>query len=274
MNQTIRTIVVIVAICITAGNAYAHQDSHDQMRRVESMLAVSPTDAHLHFRYGELLAMHGDYDQATESFDRALAFDPQMTKVYLAKTEFFLKQGKPQQALTSIATYARHHPKDLNVFRYRAKAYAAAMKFDVAIENYRLLCQMQSHPRPETYIAIADIRILQGKSDLAIQELQSAIERLGPLVALREKIVGVQLARGKFDAAIDQLQSLLASSGRKEILLFRIAEIMELAGQQDAAADHYRQSSHHLQKLPTKYRRSRRIQMLEQSLATKLTASH
>lgn len=270
MDTIIQLACVAVTLYLIGSHAFAHQDTHHQLENIQTMLQSSPDNASLHFRLAELQAFHQEYDLAYASFDKALELDPAMVKVYLAKSEYLLIQGKAKEALAEINKFAQHNPMSDQTYRFRAQAYAALNEYDRAISEYRKFCGVVLRPSAEIYLEMANLRLQQGHEAQAIAELNSGMNRLGPLVVLREKIIEILIAAKSYDSAIRQLNVLLSTSTRKEILLFRIGEVMRKAGRQSEAVIHYRKAVRHVEELSKKYRSSRRIQKLERDLTERL----
>src|SRR5262249_33484023 len=107
------------------------------------------------------------YDDALQSFRKALEVKADYTEVIWAQAEVSLWQGNPGRALEVIDPVAANLPPDqpeaLNV---RGDIYRALGRLDDAVRDYRRMTQLRPK-EPDAYVSLALVYDRQGKADEA-----------------------------------------------------------------------------------------------------------
>jgi tetratricopeptide (TPR) repeat protein len=84
---------------IQANHAQVTNDYRKAIDSYENLEKVSPDDADVHFRLGELYESTGAFDQARGELSKVLASDPKRVDALIAAGRVEIKGGNPQASL-------------------------------------------------------------------------------------------------------------------------------------------------------------------------------
>jgi tetratricopeptide (TPR) repeat protein len=232
----VRAIPLAALLLLAASTALAHGDLHDQIRAVTRAIADAPADATLYLQRGELHRAHHAPRLARADFDRALTLDPALDAARLARARLLVETSQPREALADLDGFLTRHPDHHSARLVRARARRALGDRDGALADYdRVLAES---PNPDR--ALERARLMAAPGDVvtaraAVDGLDLAIARLGPLVTLELEAVAVLERAGDIDAALARLDRAAAGSPRADRWLTRRADLLDRAGRFDAA---------------------------------------
>jgi tetratricopeptide (TPR) repeat protein len=126
--------------------------------------------------------------------------------------------GDLQAAKQALQRMLRRRSGDLNALRGLGQIALQLRDYDQAAHWYRR-CQKANPDEPGTYIAMADLQLLQGNPDAALQQLDRACE-LRPdddLARLKRGVIHERLAR--YDEARDAIADVADDGPQRPLLL-------------------------------------------------------
>ncbi len=122
-------------------------------------------------------------------------------------------------------------------------SYEEEAKHEEALENFKKVIEMgKTDLAGQAAIAIADLHVTIGKTDLALSEYQNAVTKYPHLVNLiYPKIANLFYKLGNFQEAIDYYRKSLDIVPAREMagLQFKIAEVLQAEGKYDQAIEEY-----------------------------------
>ncbi|ASC72090.1 hypothetical protein XM38_030440 [Halomicronema hongdechloris C2206] len=117
-----------------------------------ALLDTFPTEARAEYAFwylqGEVLANQGQYDQALDSLDRALALHGNMADIWVAKAVCLLHLSQPQSALRCCEHALKLQPHHAQAWLFHGVASHRLGHYHQAYTSYRHALRGQS-PRPQ-----------------------------------------------------------------------------------------------------------------------------
>ncbi len=137
-----------------------------------------------------------------------------------------------------------------------------------AAQDYSRALTLASNPGPDLFVERAQALCEAGDEYLgaAVEGLDEAIRRLGPLVVLASVAIDLEVKRNRYDAALDRIDQVLAQLARKDRWLVRRAEILQKAGRMEEARATYQAALAAIESLPPHLRQTPASRELETRL--------
>ena len=136
---------------------------------------LSPHTAHLQNEWGSVLMRLGEYDQAREHFQRALALDPKFADTYLRLAQLDLQQGNWQAAYDDYSKLVELKPKDPSGYSGQGYALAKMGRTQEAITANLKVLQLS----PNDWNSLQNLALLYqklGKYDDALTYAKRALQ--------------------------------------------------------------------------------------------------
>jgi len=194
----------------------------DPQKAVKRYQALLKAEQYLNYNaaryvYGLALSNAGKYKQAKQVLESLLKEDPQRISYLMAKAQILFKSGEVKPALDIYRRSLKNYPHDHTVTLYYAKALLQLGKAkqtrvllheqlahrEADAEFYKLLSftENQAGYPLEAYQSLAEFHYLNGQTNAAIQQLDSALRLSSDDFYTLEKI----------QARRDQLKQILLS---------------------------------------------------------------
>ncbi len=204
---------------IQANHAQVTNDYRKAIESYENLEKVSPDDADVHYRLGELYESTGAFDKAREEQRRVLASDPKRIDALIAAGRVEIKGGNPQASLDFLnrgltqTIQLNNADGKATILNAMGAAYEQLNKPDDAMRNYQEALQIRKNLKQEAGEAlvlgnIARVQAGLGKPNEAYKSYSQA-EKLQRTIG-DKKGLGVTLInlgelyreRSKYDDAL------------------------------------------------------------------------
>jgi eukaryotic-like serine/threonine-protein kinase len=204
---------------IQANHAQVTNDYRKAIDSYQNLEKVSPDDADVHFRLGELYESTGAFDQARGELSRVLASDPKRVDALIAAGRVEIKGGNPQASLDFLnrgltqTISLNNADGKATILNAMGAAYEQLNKPDDAMRNYQEALQIRKNLKQEAGEAlvlgnIARVQAGLGKPNEAYKSYSQA-EKLQRTIG-DKKGLGVTLInlgelyreRSKYDDAL------------------------------------------------------------------------
>lgn len=255
--------VVVVLLLATADGASAHGPLVEQLAKLTVAIERNPTDAQLYVRRGELNRVHEDWDAALADYARAKALAPDDDRIEFLRGRALQEAGRPTEAKAALDAYLARHPADAEALVARARALRALGENRAAADAYALALERTPGPDPDLYLQRAQAQLAAGDFAAAVEGIDSAIARLGPVASLQLFAIELDVKQGRIDSALARLDMVASRSARKETWHARRGEILASAGRPDDARTAYAAALSAIDALPPGSRRTKAIADLE-----------
>ncbi len=152
----------VVFLAILAGAGYLYKRYTDPMHARES------------FDAGTRLFKIARYNQATLSFDRAIALKPDMVDAYLMRGRAYVQQSDPEKALRDFSKVIELRPGDSAGWIARGDAYFDLNNFQAAIADATQAIAVNPK-EPEAYALRGSAFRKSGDPKKAVEDFNRAI---------------------------------------------------------------------------------------------------
>ncbi len=246
---------------------HAHGGTAEHLKRITEQIQRAPTNAELYLRRGELHRKLGNARAALEDFDKAQELAPERLEVDVFRARLHLDANVPELAQLVLDRYLKqrpqHTPQNTEAVLLRAQVNAQLGARAQAIRDYTTALARLTQPKPELFLARAQLQVEMKQFEAAINGLDEGIAKLGTLVTLQSLAVEVEVKRKRWDAALTRLETIAAQSPRQEHWWVQRAEILLQAGRKDEAEQALVSARRALAALPEHLRRTAASTALE-----------
>ncbi len=240
----------------------AHGVTSEQLKQLTAQIQRTPNNADLYLRRGELHRQLGHAKAALADFAKVQALAPARLEVDLYRARLYLEAKVPARAQRVLDRYLKFRPTHTEAILLRAQTNAKLGERALAIQDYTTALARLSQPKPELFLARAQLQADGKQFAAALTGLDEGIAKLGSLVTLQLMAIEVEVKRKRWDAALTRLDGIAAQSERKESWLVRRAEILLLAERKDEAQQTLVAALAAIQSLPDYLRRANAITAL------------
>ena len=251
-------------LVLATAASHAHPEIEAGLTRLNAALAADPRNADLLLERGELYARHEEWIQAEANYLAAAEIAPRHAGIARARGSLAVAQNRPADALKLFNEAKALDPADSSVRILRARALRKLGRNDEAGKEYDHVLSRLRSPSPDLYLERA---ALLAPAE-ALQVIDGAVDRLGPVPALELRALALEESLGRLDAALARLDRLTAAAERKETWLRRRGDVLRRAGRQPEARAAYAAALDALATLPDWLRDSPESVGLAKELAT------
>jgi eukaryotic-like serine/threonine-protein kinase len=202
---------------IKAFNAHTEGNRDEAIKLYQEVLQSYPTEKEALFEVGDLLVHKGDHLPAISYFDRALAIDPVFERALGHIVWTYELLGQYDKALEYAKQHVARLPSEES-YRELAQVYVLQGDFDNALQTYQRT--LETFPTSAIPIkGVGEIYIFKDEYDKAETEFQKLLREDRPLADKREGYWNLALLdayRGKYqdvDKTLDQVIELSLKLG-------------------------------------------------------------
>jgi tetratricopeptide (TPR) repeat protein len=222
--------------------ALGHADIEVRIADLTKKIEANPTNAELFIKRGELHRVHRDWEAAMADYRRAAEIVPRLSAVHFLRGRMLFEAGRPQEAIVDLDRFLAIASSDVGLRREalvtRARVRVELGKFLEAAEDYTGAIATLTRHTPEYYLERSQALSRAGLLGRALQGVDEAIARSGPLVTLQFYAIELELDLERYDDALARL-GVIARWMPAERLLFRRGEILRRAGRINEARRAY-----------------------------------
>lgn len=241
----------------------AHGVTTEQLKQLTEQIQRTPNNADLYLRRGELHRQLGNAKAALADFDTVQKLAPERLEVDVYRARLHLEAHVPELAQLVLDRYLKLRPSHTEAVLLRAQTNAKLGERLLAIQDYTTALNRLAQPKPELFLARAQLQIEGNQLAAAINGLDEGVAKLGSLVTLQLMAIEVEVKRKRWDAALARLALVSAQSPRKERWLLQRGEILLQAGRKVEAQHSIVAALEAIQSLPDYLRRANAITGLE-----------
>ncbi|HUO81734.1 MAG TPA: tetratricopeptide repeat protein, partial [Gammaproteobacteria bacterium] len=230
-------------ICATFLEKYNRSRATDDFRAGESAcrqaLTIRPLASGVHTDLGHLYRYSGQYAEAEQEFEAALAHDANDVEAAIGLARALAEQGRYEQAEAAFGRAVDLDPVYWGVRQALGGYYFSRGRFKDAIEQYRrVLEQMPDYANG--YNNLGGAFYMLGRFDEAAAAFEHALE-LAPTKAGYSNLGSVQYYRGRFSDAVKMYRRAVTLAPEDHQLWGHLADAYQASpGQEQAALESYR----------------------------------
>ena len=263
-----------VALIVLPRAAFGHADIDVRIADLTKKIDAEPASAELYIKRGELHRVHRDWQAALADYRQAAEIDPQLSTVYFVRGRMLFEAKRPQDALVDLNRYLAmvgSHTRELyrEASVTRARVLVELGRFLEASEDYTRAIGTLIRHTPEYYLERSQALARAGLPARALEGIDEAIERAGPLVTLELYAIELELELEQYDRALERLDA-ISRWMPPERLWFRRGEILRLAGRTTEARRAYRAALELIETAPSPRSSTQAMQNFAAQLRTAL----
>jgi predicted Zn-dependent protease len=263
MKRLAQTCRISLVLLVWLVPLCAHGVTSEQIKQLTAQIQRAPTNAELYVRRGELHRQLGNAKAALEDFDTAQKLAPERLEIDVYRARLHLDANVPELAQLVLDRYLKLRPHHTEAVLLRAQVNEKLGAHTLAIQDYTIVLSRLAQPKPELFVARAQLQIEAHQLEAALTGLDDGIAKLGALVTLQSFAVEIEVKRKRWDAALARLDTIAAQSPRQEHWLVQRAEILLQAGRYDEAQQSLTTALQLIAALPDHLRRAPAITALE-----------
>jgi tetratricopeptide (TPR) repeat protein len=232
--RVLRSVIALIASLGAAG-LHAHPEIEAALTRLNTEIAAAPAAAGLYLERGELYAKHQEWVSAEANYLRAAELSPSLPRLDCARGSLAFATGSLREARTHFDRALALNPDDAEAFILRARVRVKLSDQAGARSDFEAGLQRVANPRPELFLERAALL----PPLAAIQSLNVAIARIGPIHTLQLRALELEEKAGLIDAALARLEIIAAHSERKERWLKHRGDVLARAGRARESREAY-----------------------------------
>jgi tetratricopeptide (TPR) repeat protein len=192
--------------------AWGHTDLQVQIESLDARLLVTPNDADLLIKRGDLHRRHQDYSAAARDFSAARDLQPDYPLLDFYQGRLLLESGQVSEADRMLSQYLTSHPEHAAAWSLRAAARLDLGQPVKAAQDYGKAILHSGNPAPTLYYSQARALVEGGKELLGQARLvtDAGLAQFPGEVSLLGLGTDIALAEGLPGAAQQYLDRLPA----------------------------------------------------------------
>ncbi len=251
-------IALLIAIILPAIVVIAHPIANDRMIAINRTLDQQPSNTKALLQRAALWIELQHIDEAHADCMQALSYEPGMVNASLLSIKCLQLQGKTIEALEDAQILRRSNPSNIHVGLAEARLTASMNDCAEAIQLMNIALGRMATPSPALFLERATWHVAlathSGSSlDLAIDSLDQAMERIGPIESLQQQALTYELQSHQIDAALYRIDTIIETRQRPAALLIRKAEILLEANRMPEAMKLCTAAIHAVDQLPRRH---------------------
>jgi tetratricopeptide (TPR) repeat protein len=232
------------------GSVYAHGDLHEQIERITKKIEQDPGNVQLYLERGQLYLSHKEEKNAIADFDKVISLDDEMFAAYLLKSQAYLSLKDYDKAMKWVNIFLSFQPKYFDAFHTRAQIHLLKDEYEAAAMDFDKVIQYSKYDRPLQFIEAADAWSDAGKSDLAVDRLQTGIERMGFLITFYDRLVKEYYLMNDYQSALNTINTILNKLPTNEKWMLEKGKTEVLLGRKEDARRSFETTLYLIGKLP------------------------
>ncbi len=258
-KRRVRIVSIVAAslsLCLPVSDARSHARDPTETKAADARVRSRPHDAEVWLARAQLRLRWGDAPGALADLDRARRLGAPPSRLALERGLALLEVGKVDSAEEWLRGFLERHPRHVQALASHGRALALLGRPAEAARELGRAIERSTAPTPDLHLsrARALLEADAGNPCRALESLEEARARLGPLVVLESYALDLEQRDGRLDAALARIERLAAGSPRQESWLIRRAAILEQAGRSGDAVQSLRSALLAIERLPPQLR--------------------
>ncbi len=263
---------LLVLALLSPTPAWAHADIMERIDALDRQIALTPDDAELYRKRGELHRLHQDWTAALADYARAARLEPDDPAIHFYRGRMWLEAGDAAQARPLLNRFVALRPDHADARLVRSRALARLGENLAAAQDLTRAIALLDPPTPEVYLERARALAAAGPEHVehTLAGLDEGLARLGPLVALVQYAIEVERASGRHRQALARVDALPDKIARQPLWLALRGDILRDLGETGQARATYRAGLATIGAYPPARRHARATTALESRLRASL----
>jgi tetratricopeptide (TPR) repeat protein len=275
----LRFALLLVPLMLAGAEAtapiWAHGDVDVQVAALDEKIRLDPQNAVLYLKRGELYRLLRHWTEAESDFTRAERLDGHLAAVHLSRA-LLLESGRPDAALTAVERFLAAEPGRSDAHELRGRILFRLGRHREAIPAFTRAIQLRDDPTADLYLERNEAVLAERPESLndAIEGLDEAIARLGPIVTLELPAIDLAVRTRNWKDALRRIDEAAGRSPRPENWLVRRGETLMQAGRHADAQQAFLAALRAIEALPQRQRATTATQQLETQVRKRMLEFH
>lgn len=204
-NQSIRTLKIlgpsVAAALFVAGGCTSHGDytsQHISAAREKMTVIKSATE----WEMARQSFLSGDLDKAIKTVDRSIAMNSSVPKSHTLRGRILMEQGNLEEAINSFNRALAIDPQHVDAAYYLGIAYERLLQTDKALEQYKAAADLE--PANAQYaVAAAEMMITQNHLEEADAYLRSRRSAFEHNAGVRQTLGHIAMMTARAEEAVE-----------------------------------------------------------------------
>ena len=234
----IKSAVVTLGLCalLVSPALQAHPGVNAALSYFNEQIRAQPQDQLLHLQRGSVYSNDGQYPEALADFERAAGLGDRLLASFDLGVLYY-RQADFTMARRYFDEYLQRFPNNASCLEYRARLLRDAGEYDAAVADFRRLFEVQRHPNPVHFLAVAEMLSGRGEDgiDQALAILDEGTAKLGITPQLQYRAIRLELSRDQPHAALERMRALQPALGQSPEWKVEMGELLLKAGNREQA---------------------------------------
>ncbi len=216
--------------------AISHPGASSAIDHYNHEIERQPRDQSLYIRRGIAYSSDGQYDKALADFKQAETLGPPIV-VGFDLGVLYYRRGEFDLAKAQFDTYLDAFPDHAACLEYRARLLRDMGDTGGSVADFQRVFELQLRPNPGHYVSVADMLEATGPEGVvrALAILDGGNAKLGITPQLQQRAIRLELLRGRTDLAIERLETLKPTLGDSPEWKVEMAELQLQIGNEAVA---------------------------------------
>jgi tetratricopeptide (TPR) repeat protein len=235
-------------------------------------VSLAPDKALHHALLGDLYALAGDDDHAVESYEEALALEPDNQRVRLVLTTILIRKSEFQKAMTHLDWLINQNPELVVAHYYKGRINMETGHYTAAEESYRRALALNNRLEPALF-DLGTLYQMTGRPHEAVEIYDRLLEFYPDNISVRERLIDlytkmkqpemaekqleaikkysrpgepgrqalglIYLRQGKLDQSIEELKLIVSAWPNDDKSRYYLATAYAQKGETEEALDHF-----------------------------------
>lgn len=232
-NRLLRAASLGAALLAAAAPASAHPGPHEEIARLDALIAAEPARADLHLERAVQFRLAGQYDAALADLASAEKLAPEDPAVHLHRGLILAEMGRDADAEAAFTTYLGGGAGSALALAERGRARERLGKSEDALADYAAAVALDG--QLELFLLRGAAQERLGRWAEAAEGYRAGLAKFAAEPALLEGLVRVDTARKDYAAALGWIETALIHTPHRPQWLLRKGDVLTLAARLDEA---------------------------------------
>ncbi|MBF0542251.1 MAG: tetratricopeptide repeat protein [Nitrospirae bacterium] len=185
-------------------NYYNEKRFQDAINSFKKAIKFNPKYADAYFNKGSAYCNLGSFQQAIKDFNKAIELDPEITDAYYNRGTAYNRLGNHEQAIKDFNKALELDPELIEAYNNRGNAYKSLGKKEIAIKDYNKALEL--NPQMSlVYNNRGNVYYSLGNKEQAMKDYNKAIELNPQFVGTYTNFSEFYLTSNKYEESFDIL---------------------------------------------------------------------
>lgn len=204
-------LLLLLALACDPPAAHAHGAIDEKIARLRAALLSEPGNAALRFELAAVHQEHGDWQIALGLLDKVEELAPEKFATGLVRGRALADGGRFAEARAALDEYIQNFQQDAAARLARARVLSELGEAVKAADDATMARTLSPDPDAALLLALADYHNAARRPAEALETLEEAQKKFGPIPVIVERLVQLELALERPAQAVARLAAQIAA---------------------------------------------------------------